>query len=156
MNSINRLLALFAVASLLSFGFAADSHAAKSITQKGLTTYETFDLRGTQVTNSKGEGLGRISDFVINREGRIILAVIYREGNVANEDGRFVAVPFRALSISEPKLHQIHVTLNVDEEKIVNAPRFDTGKGLPDRREEARIYKYFGQRPYWTEHSAAK
>ncbi len=156
MNRVNRLLTLFAVVSLLSMGFAVNSHATGSITQSGLKAYEAFDLRGTQVTNSKGEGLGRISDFVINRQGRIILAVLYREGNVANEGGRYVAVPFHALSISEPKPHEIQVVLNVDEEKLANAPRFDIGKGLSDRREEAQIYRYFGQRPYWTEHKTAK
>jgi len=156
MNRVNRLLTFFAVVSLLSLGFAVDSHAAGSKVKSGLTAYETFDLRGTQVTNSKGEGLGRISDFVVDREGRIILAVLYREGNVANEDGRYVAVPFHALSISEPKPHEMQVVLNIDEKKLANAPHFDISKGLTDRRQEAGIYRYFGQRPYWTEQKTAQ
>ncbi len=156
MKRVNRLLTFFAVVSLLSLGFATGSHATGSKVKSGLTTYETFDLRGTQVTNSKGDGLGRISDFIVDRDGRIILAVLYHEGNVANEDGRYVAVPFHALSISEPKPHEMQVTLNMDEKKLADAPHFDISKGLMDRRQEASIYRYFGQRPYWTEKNSAK
>ena len=103
MNGLSRLVALFMVVFLLSLGVAFNSQAKGSKMRSSLTSYETFDLSGTQVTNSKGEGLGTISDFIVDREGRIILAVLYREGNVGNEDGRYVAVPYSALSISEPK-----------------------------------------------------
>lgn len=116
-----------------------------------MTSYEGFDLRGTKVPNSRGEGLGRISDFVIDRDGRIILAVLYRTGNAAFEDGKYVAVPFSALSISEPKLHEVSVVLNVDEQKFAQAPSFDIGQGLTDLKSADAIYKYFGQQPYWTE-----
>ncbi len=150
MNRVNRVFTLFMVISLLSLGIAFDSQA-KGSKMKSVTAYETFDLRGTLVTNSKGQGLGRISDFIVDREGQIIFAVLYREGNVANEDGRYVAVPYRALSISEPKPHEMQVTLNMDEDKLINAPQFEISKGLTNRSQEAKIYRYFGQQYYWTE-----
>ncbi len=54
--------------------------ASATLSQTGVTGYEAFDLRGTQVTNALGQGLGRISDFVIDPQGRIMLVVLYRGG----------------------------------------------------------------------------
>ncbi len=125
--------------------------ASGAMAKGGMASYEGFDLRGTKVTNPQGEGLGRISDFVIDHDGRIILVVLYRTGNVAFEDGKYGAVPFSALSISEPKPHEVIATLNVDEQKLAQAPSFDIGKGLTDMKSADAIYRYFGQQPYWTE-----
>jgi hypothetical protein len=150
------VLIMVSIFFFVGLALAPHSNAAGLKAKGGGMTYETFDLRGTYVTNPKGEGLGRISDFVIDREGRIILAVLYREGNVANEDGKYVAVPFNALSISEPRPHDVKVVLKVAEEKIAMAPRFDVSKGLADRQSAADIYRYYGQQPYWSEKSPMK
>ncbi len=152
---MKKALIMASIFFLVGLGITPHSNAAGVKAKGPGTTYETFDLRGTYVTNLKGEGLGRISDFVIDREGRIILAVLYREGKIANEDGKYVAVPFEALSISEPRPHEIKAVLNVGEEKVAKAPRFDVSKGLADRQSAADIYRYYGQQPYWTEKSSS-
>ncbi len=152
---------VFALAAVMVFGISmgmaqqssslSGTAASPSMTNGGIASYDAFDLRGAQVTNPQGQGLGRISDFIFDQDGRIILVVLYRGGNVAYEDGKYVAVPFSALSISEPKPHETSVVMNVDEQKLAQAPSFDIGKGLTDLRTADDVYRYFGQQPYWTE-----
>jgi sporulation protein YlmC with PRC-barrel domain len=153
---MNKVFILLAGVSLLSLGFVVDVHAMGSMAKSGVTTYETFDLRGTQVKSPEGEALGSISDFVMDPKGQIIFVVLYYDGSLAYDDGKYVAVPFRALSISEVKPHEINVVLNMNKWKLGSAPSFDMGEGVTDIEGAVDIYRYFGQQPYWTEGESAK
>ena len=100
--------------------------------------------------------MGSISDFVIDQKGRIIFVVLYYGGSLAYDDGKYVAVPFSALSISEVKPHEIKVVLDIDRWKMESAPSFEMATSLTDVEGAVDIYRYFGQQPYWAEGESAK
>ena len=119
---------------------AMGSHAQKESLG---TRYETSSLTGADVKNPAGEMLGTLHDFVIDREGRVVFAVLSHEG-------KEVAVPFTALTISGMKPEDTKVILNADMAKIEAAPAFDRTKATGDRDWATEVYRYFGQQPYWT------
>ena len=58
------------------------------------------------------------------------------------------AIPFEALKLDATREH---FTLDVDKDKLKNAPGFD--KNHPpqasDRTWGAEVYKFYGYKPYW-------
>lgn len=150
-REMKKRIIVLTVVSLLSLGLVGNIHAMGSMDKGGLMTYETFDLRGIQVRNPEGDTLGSISDFVIDPKGRIIFVVLYSRGSLAYDDGKYVAVPFSALSISEVKPHEMSAVINMDKWKMESAPSFDMATDLNDKEGAVDIYRYFGQQPYWTE-----
>jgi len=83
--------------------------------------YDMNRLIGTQVRNSEGEMLGVINDFVADQEGRVIFAVL-------DHDSKFVAIPFSALSISEPNLRRRKLSSTPTRENWME-PRSSAGPG---------------------------
>ncbi len=150
---MNKIFTILAVVSLLGFGFVGGSNGSSSMAQTGLTS-GAADLIGAQVTNPAGEILGSISDLVFDPKGRPVVAILY-QGDLEDFDvTRQVAVPFRALSISEMGASQMSVVLNIGRGELNSAPRFDKTKDLKDLNDmkwAAGVYRYFGQQPYWTE-----
>jgi len=132
------VLGLFANVNCYAMGSRHQSEPA--------VNYDVNRLIGTQVKNFKGEMLGAINDFVVDQEGRIIFAVL-------DHDGKFVAIPFSALSISGSKTEELRVVLNADKEKLDGAPEFGRTRVMTDRRWAGDVYRYFGEQPYWTEKS---
>jgi hypothetical protein len=148
---MNKLVAMIAVLFVLSLGFAANSQA-KSMGQRGLTIYDSFNLVGQTVKSPDGVELGNIFDLVIDSQGHVDFAIVSQPGLKDEPEfaGRLVAVPFSSLKISEVRSQQIHVVLNADKEKFYEAP--DWGQeNLANRQEAAYLDRYFGVRPYWTE-----
>ncbi len=155
---MNKILTILAVVCLLGFGFVGGSKAANSKAQAELT-FDATDLIGAQVRNPGGKILGSISDLVFDPKGRPIVAILC-QGDLEDLDvTREVAVPFSALSISDMGPSQMRVVLNIGEEELFSAPRFDRTKDLKDLNDMkwiAGVYRYFGQQPYWTEEETEK
>jgi hypothetical protein len=61
---------------------------------------------------------------------------------------KLFAVPFEALKLDS---NRHHFTLDVDKDKLKNAPGFDKGSypKVADRTWGAQIFKYYGYTPYW-------
>ncbi len=97
--------------------------------------------------NHEGKYLGRVKDLVYDQDGRIMFAIIGfgKYWRVIGEDS--VAVPFSALTQGSKEM-QFMVDITWD--KFRSAPRFSKDE-LMDRHQEAEVYRYFGQQPYWTE-----
>jgi sporulation protein YlmC with PRC-barrel domain len=153
-KKMNKGLAIFAVVSIFTLGFAADSHAGSSMVQIGFRDYDAANLLGSMVTTLDGEELGRILELEIDSLGHVVFALIVQNG-LDEFPGRLVAVPFSALMISEAKSQPIRVVLDVDKEKFYTAPSFDT-KYLDNPQWAIGLYRFFGQQPYWTEEEAGK
>ncbi len=151
---MNKGLAIFAIVSIISLGFAANSHAGSSMIQIGFREYDATNLVGSMVTTLDGEELGRILNLEINSQGQVVFALIVQNG-LDEFAGRLVAVPFSALTIAETESQPILVVLNVDKEKFYTAPSFDT-KYLDNPQWAIGLYRFFGQQPYWTEEEAGK
>jgi len=145
---MNKMLMGLSGVAVLGLALVANAYAMGSMHKNDMAlNYDVNRLIGTQVKNSDGEVLGSINDFVFDKDGRVIFAVL-------DHDGKYVAIPFSAFSISGAKPEEARVVLNVNEQKLDGAPEFDRTKAMTDRRWAGDVYRYFGQQPYWTEPEA--
>lgn len=105
-------------------------------------------IMGNGVTNTAGEDLGTIEDFVLDLgSGRIRYAVL-SFGGVLGIGNKLFAIPPDALSL-EPDGHRW--VLDVDKETLKEAPGFDKDD-WPDTSEEdwqVEVYEFYGYTPYW-------
>ena len=144
---MNRVLAVIAVLSILCLGYVGGSQA-KSMAQRGFTTYETTHLVGLTVKARDGVQLGRIFDLVVDSNGHVDFAIVGQPG-VEDSPGRLVVVPFSTLMISKENSYKISVVFNADKEKFYEGPDWGYEK-LSDPKQAASVDRYYGIQPYWT------
>ena len=103
---------------------------------------------GDSVVNRAGEKFGKIEELMLDLEkGRVAYAVLSFGGFMGMGEKLF-AVPFEALKLDASREH---FTLDVDKDKLKNAPGFEKDH-LPqvsDRTWGAEVYKFYGYKPYW-------
>jgi hypothetical protein len=151
---MNRILTIGAVILFLSLSFAGNSHAGSLLRHNGFREYDSTKLVGSMVKSLDGEDLGRILNLEIDSQGRVDFAMVVEDG-FEEFPGRFVAVPFSNLTVSEGRSAQIQVTLNADKEDFFTAPDFNA-KDLDNRQRVTEMYRHFGEEPYWTEEGTEK
>jgi sporulation protein YlmC with PRC-barrel domain len=103
---------------------------------------------GDDVVNRAGENLGKIEELMLDLEkGRVAYAVLSFGGFLGMGEKLF-AIPFEALKLDAGRHH---FTLDVDKDKLKNAPGFDKAHWpkTADRAWGATIYTYYGYKPYW-------
>jgi len=133
--------------SFLSLGFVlAHAYAAEPMS-KSMKTYELSRLLSESLENPEGRFLGRVTDFVVDSNGRIEFAIVQIGFPEVGRDSKLVAVPFSALSRPEGKYY----VLNTTRERLVSAPRFDEKKDLNNAAFAENVYRYFGLGPSWTD-----
>ena len=156
---MNKTMILLSFLVLTAFlGGILYSHADQSISQsastataqsvsmaKGSDRAHVFsNLSRATVKDSQGEYVGRITDLVIEPDGRISFAVfspLWAYG--INE--RLVAIPFNALSFKDESL-----VVDTTSEKLVNAPSFSRSYlNALNWAEDSN--RYFGIQPSWGE-----
>jgi sporulation protein YlmC with PRC-barrel domain len=108
----------------------------------------TTAVIGDSVVNRTGETLGKIEELMLDLEtGRVAYAVLSFGGFLGMGEKLF-AIPFEALKLDASREH---FTLDVNKDKLKNAPGFD--KNHPpqasDRTWGAEVYKFYGYKPYW-------
>jgi hypothetical protein len=108
--------------------------------------YSARDLLGTIVDNDLRENVGKLDDFIVDTKGRVVFAIL-------SYDDKPVALPFESLTFTPSENHLIAKTT---KELMESAPAFDKSPNLNDAAELRRIYRYFGQQPYWTERESGK
>ena len=117
-------------------------------TDAGRKSLSATTLIGDKVVNRQGEDLGKIEDFMLDPEqGRVGYAVLSFGGFLGMGDKLF-AVPMQALKLSREDKRFI---LDVDKEKLKNAPGFDKDNwpDISDRSFGSSVYSYYNTRPYW-------
>jgi len=135
--------------SLGSLLFATVSFAAK----ERADIYRASKLIGADVENLQGEKLGDIKDVVLDPEtGRITYAVLSFGGFMGLGE-KYFAIPWSALTSKGGEKGDF--VLNVDKDKLKNAPGFDKNNwpNMADRHWAQQVYTYYGITPYW-EHQA--
>jgi len=106
-------------------------------------------LEGDSVINMNDEDLGTIQDIMIDvPHGRVAYAVL-ATGGVLGIGSRLHAVPWSALTLDANRKCFV---LNVDKERLQNAPGFDKDHwpSMADQRWASEVYGYYGAPPYWS------
>ena len=108
---------------------------------------QTSKLVGRKVKSSEGREIGIIKDVVIDRTNGCMAYTVLSTGGegtgITSGGGKIVAVPWTVYSpTSDPSI----LTVNVDREKIYNAPAFDYTRmdeyARPDYIDN--VYSYYG------------
>jgi hypothetical protein len=141
------------VIALLSLAGAAGSFAQDRELPWNLIRGNTFI--GANVENPQGQNLGEIKDIVIDRaSGRMAYAVVSFGGFLGMGEKLF-AVPWGAFS--QPKADKDTFVLDVDKERLKNAPGFDAHNWpqMASREWVTSLYSYYNVPPYWTASTGA-
>jgi sporulation protein YlmC with PRC-barrel domain len=139
---------LLGVVALLSLVCTAGSFAADRDLPWQLMKGSTFI--GADVENPQGQNLGDIKDVVIDRaSGRIAYAVVSFGGFLGMGEKLF-AVPWGAFA--QPRADKDKLVLDVDKERLKNAPGFDQNNWpqMASREWVTSLYSYYNVPPYWT------
>ena len=142
---------LAAVLLALTFSFAVVAVYASESSPRGWDrSYQISEIMGSWVMNHQERYLGKIQDFVFDPQGQVIFAIIgYSKFNWRLIGENSVAIPFNALAYDRHGKHPV-IVVDISWEKFQSAPRFAKTQ-LTDQKQQAEIYRYFGQQPYWTE-----
>jgi sporulation protein YlmC with PRC-barrel domain len=138
---------LLGAISLLGLVCAVGSFAADRDLPWHLMKGSTFI--GSDVENPQGQNLGDVKDVVIDRSsGRIAYAVVSFGGFLGMGEKLF-AVPWGAFT--QPKADKDTLVLDVDKERLKNAPGFDTHNWPQMASQEwvTSLYSYYNVPPYW-------
>jgi sporulation protein YlmC with PRC-barrel domain len=143
MKWIKTCTVLLAVASLLLVrgAFAAQDERAD--------IYRASKVIGADVVNPQGDKLGDIKDVVFDpATGRIQYAVL-GAGGFLGVGEKYFAIPWEALTSKAGDKGDF--ILNVDKEKLQNAPSFDKNNwpNMADRNWAQQVYAYYGVTPHW-------
>ena len=140
--------ALLGVITLLSLACAAGSFAQDRELPWNLIRGNTFI--GADVQNPQGQNLGDIKDIVIDRvSGRMAYAVVSFGGFLGMGEKLF-AVPWGAFA--QPRADKDKFVLDVDKDRLKNAPGFDQNNWpqMASREWVTSLYSYYNVPPYWT------
>jgi hypothetical protein len=135
------------VITLLSLACAVGSFAQDRELPWNLIRGNTFI--GANVQNPQEQNLGDIKDVVIDRaSGRIAYAVVSFGGFLGMGEKLF-AVPWGAFA--QPKADKDTFVLDVDKERLKNAPGFDAHNWpqMASREWVTSLYSYYNVPPYW-------
>jgi len=105
-------------------------------------------LVGDQVVNPQQEDLGKIEHLMIDlASGRIAYAVLSFGGFLGMGDKLF-AIPWSALAVDKTEKRFI---LNVRKDLLEHAPGFDKDHwpNMADQAWGAKVFTYYGAKPYW-------
>ena len=105
-------------------------------------------LIGDSVKNPQGEDLGNLKEIMIDvNSGSIAYAVLSFGGFLGLGDKLF-AIPWEAFTVNTEKKH---VVLNVDKERLKDAPGFDKDNWpkTPNADYITQVHAYYGYKPYW-------
>src|ERR1700739_3751863 len=124
--------------------------AESTLVQSRVLAADTIE--GDKVVNPQGEDLGKIEHLMIDVEaGRIAYAVLSFGGFLGMGD-KYFAIPWEAFRFNVSDKYAI---LNVDKKLLENALGFnkDAWPNMTDSAWGNQIFKHYGYKPYWEEHS---
>ena len=141
------------VLALCSLLLATGAFAAKD---ERADIYRASKVIGADVENPQGEKLGDIKDVVFDPEtGRARYAVLAFGGFLGLGE-KYFAVPWTALTSKAGEKGDF--ILNMDKEKLKNAPGFDKNNwpNMADRSWAEQVYAYYGVKPYWEQEASMR
>ena len=106
-------------------------------------------LIGEAVINRQKENLGKVHELVIDTDRGSVAYVVLSFGGFMGMGNKLFAIPWQAFEFSKSEYKLI---LNVDKEKLKNAPGFDP-EHMPDFADLTwgeTVHSYYGFRTAWT------
>jgi sporulation protein YlmC with PRC-barrel domain len=118
------------------------------------------DVIGQNVENPQGDNLGEISDVVVDpNDGSVVYAVLEAGGFLGLGD-KFFAIPWRAFqTVADDDKGEIDkLILNVDKDRMQNAPGFDKDNwpNMADAEWGQTVHTYYDQQDYWERRQAMR
>lgn len=100
-------------------------------------------INGDSVKNAQGEDLGTIKDIMIDTENGEIAYAVLSFGGFLNMGDKLFAIPWEALDVDTE--NQCFI-LNVDKDRLENAPGFDKDNwpNMADPKFRDRVYNHYG------------
>ncbi|MDN7023406.1 PRC-barrel domain containing protein [Methanoculleus sp. FWC-SCC1] len=105
-------------------------------------------ITGKTVKSPDQQALGTVHNLILDmKSGRVAFLVI-STGGILGIGEKFIPVPWESYS-GMPD--EDSVTVNVTRETLESAPNYDrdSWEGIHDLGWLARVYQYYGFRPYW-------
>lgn len=87
--------------------------------------YRASEWIGKTVKNRQGDELGKVEEVVIAPSGRVHYVAISASDVSGIGEDELAVVPWRAI---EPAAQQGHLTVNLEQERLAEAPRFRRGQ----------------------------
>lgn len=150
MSKISTFMMLVALIGLIGLG-VTESYAKDPAASEAARPYQVSQLYGSYVKNPQGEYLGRVEDFVIEKDRIAYLILVH--GGFVGMGGKLVAVPYEACSFDHKGPGFV---VNVSRDKLRFAPDFFRSTDLTSRKWAEESYRFFGLQPYWTDEEQGK
>ncbi len=140
-------ITMIAFVAVFALGlFTAGAYAGEEMAMGFNRPYGLTEVVGSYVKNPNGDYLGRITDLVIDPQGRVAFAIL-AHGGFLRMGETSVAIPFEALSFDQKGNY---FALDISQERLNSAPGF-ARRDLTSEKWADDVYRYFGHQPYWTE-----
>lgn len=112
------------------------------------TVISAIGMRGRQVRNQEGDGLGAIEDLAIDLDTARVAYVVVSVGGFLGIGDHLIAVPLQAFTLDVDSLEFI---LDADRTMLENAPHLEGPDTEPigDRAWRDRVYAHFGLTDDW-------
>jgi hypothetical protein len=120
--------------------------AASSKTESPNALIASDRVEGTNVYRSNGDKVGHIERLMIDKQsGKTAYAVMTFGGFLGIGEDSY-PLPWSQLTYN-PDLGGYEV--NITEEQLKGAPKYEEDLDWSDREANRRIYDYYGAPPYW-------
>jgi sporulation protein YlmC with PRC-barrel domain len=159
---------------LASTAFAADKER-KMDTSKQMTQQERMatraqatpsilkisEIMGITVENAQRDNLGEIKDVVVDPSDGSVAYAVLEAGGFLGIGEKYFAIPWRAFQTvadDDDKGDVERLILNVDNDRLKNAPGFDKDNwpDMADSEWGRTLHTYYDQQNYWEQRQAMR
>ena len=94
---------------------------------------------GKTARTQQGQELGKVEDIISDRQGRNLYLIL--SGDKVGKSNEYIPVPWQA---AQPQIRQDQLTLNIEQQRLQNAPSFPQDNWGQFNQVEQRVNSYFG------------
>lgn len=106
------------------------------------------EVIGRTVKNIQDDNLGEIKELVLDKISGVVAYAVLESGSFLGLGGKLFAIPWNSLEYDRSNEC---FRLNIDKERIKNAPGFDKDH-WPDMSNKTwgkSVFEYYGTKAYW-------
>lgn|SRR5690554_2774660 len=108
------------------------------------------DISGTNIRNLQGEDIGEIKDLMIDWKNGTVAYAVLSFGGFLGFGEKLFAIPLEAFDFTHHHGTDAHVVLDIDKERLENAPGFEN-EHWPDHADNTfldSVYSHYGYGTY--------